>query len=158
MSVGVPYGAGEDTVGRNIRIKKFQFPDGSIGLEPMEMAKRRARVLMDNYFGKAARLKQWLNNQKLRAVEDARTFSILGRCRWYTIPDEDDPERNQKLAKIGRDAGNQPIQSCVVGSTRVFDRTRGYVRIDSLVGHEVEVWTEPDSRKLGLPMRVRSGS
>lgn len=115
---GIPYGAGEETIGLNIRNKNFKFPDGTIGLEPMEMAKRRAREAMDAYFKKAWKLKQWLTTEKSLAIELGETRSVIERRRLYDTPAFDDPERNQKLGKIGREAGNQPIQASSADITK----------------------------------------
>jgi DNA polymerase-1 len=161
---GIPYGAGEDTIGANIRNKKFVFPDGTIGLEPMEMAKRRAREAMDAYFKKAWKLKQWLNGEKRSAQEDAETRSILARRRVYDIPPDDDPDRNQKLGKIGREAGNHPIQASSADMTklalvRFYSALRGgnlarpplYLARLLMAVHDEIVCTAPDETTFSVP-------
>jgi len=83
------------------------------------MAKRRANELMANYFKKASVLKQWLNWEKLCAQNDEETRSILGRRRGYDVPPVDDPEFKQKMGKIGREAGNHPIQASNADITKL---------------------------------------
>lgn len=128
------------------------------------MAKRRARDLMANYFRKAAVLKNWLDSERRFAQEEAETRSILARRRVYDIPPDDDPDRNQKLGKIGREAGNQPIQASSADMTklalvRFYSALRGgnlagpllYLARILMAVHDEIVCTAPEQYAYSIP-------
>ncbi len=77
-----------------------------------------AGQLIDHYFAKAKKLKEWLDNQRRLGVELGHSRSPRGRIRWYELPDPDDPNYREACAQIGRYAGNQPIQSANVDMTK----------------------------------------
>lgn len=70
-----------------------------------------AAALMARYFAKAKVLRQWLDNQKIKAISTGFTTSLYGRKRFYEIPHPDDPKAEDLLEQIGRWSGNFPMQS-----------------------------------------------
>jgi DNA polymerase-1 len=94
VTFGVPYGAGPPRV-------------AAMTGKTVE----EAQELIALYFEKAVVLKQWLEVQGRQAIINGYTTSPRGRKRFYLMPANDDPEKDQILGQIRRWAGNHPIQA-----------------------------------------------
>ncbi len=99
-----------------------------------------ASALIEQYFKAFSGVQKWLEKTGRDAVRKGYVDTPLGRKRYFTIPDRDDPEYRRKVSQIDRQGKNAPIQGCVVGSTRIFEETTGYVPIETLCGRAVSVW------------------
>ena len=130
---GVPYGAGPAQVAKQINSgRKPNDPEPSF-------TEDNARALIDSYFSKATGLAKWLKKKGLWALAHGESKSIGGHYRFYQMPLEENKDYEERIAQIKRWAGNHPIQ-CLVGTSMVFEKTRGYVSLQSLSGLDVELW------------------
>lgn len=130
---GVPYGAGPGQVALQI----------NAGRKPGDVSppytEEDAKKLISNYFSKAKGLKKWLDNQGEYALYHGESHSLGGHYRFYQLPHPDGDDYEKRLSQIKRWSGNHPIQ-CLVGTSMVFEKTRGYVSLQSLSGLDVELW------------------
>lgn len=115
VTFGVPYGAGAKRVAM------------LTGLD-----EDAAQALIDRYFSKARKLKEWLENQGRFALTYGYSQSIRGRMRFYRLPDPSHPNYDDLASQIRRYAGNQPIQSSCVdllkpAMSRIYLALRGGV-------------------------------
>jgi DNA polymerase-1 len=138
VTFGVPYGAGPKRIAEMIQ----QKDDNGCVIETMEHAVDRAKELIDNYFGAAPRLKEWLQEMKRMAQTKGYTCSIEGRRRWYELPSKDDPDYEKIMSQIGRYAGNHPIQSSSADMLKEALR-RLYLLNRGWDGGAAEPWTAP---------------
>jgi DNA polymerase-1 len=91
---GTPYGAGPP---------RIAFITGK--------TVEQAAALINRYFEKASVLKEWLDNAGRDALRYGFSTSPRGRKRFYVMPHQDDPDREEILGQIRRYAGNHPIQA-----------------------------------------------
>ncbi|CAA9503834.1 MAG: PolA [uncultured Rubrobacteraceae bacterium] len=95
----------------------------------------RGRQLIDEYFANYPKVQRFLQRTANRATRDRTLRTLAGRVRKFG----NDPVEDDRGA-MRREAMNYPIQGCVLGATRVFEKSRGYVPIRSLAGQAVSVW------------------
>jgi hypothetical protein len=106
----------------------------SVGLSiRLETSEAEAQDLIDRYFAKYKKVKQWLDNTARDAVRNRYSTTISGRRRYYRLPPPNDVTFKRIKGSVERAAKNHPIQGCVGSSTMV----RGVGRIDQLVGKEI---------------------
>jgi DNA polymerase-1 len=109
----------------------------------------RGRQLIDEYFANYPKVQRFLQRTANRATRDRTLRTLAGRIRKFgNDPIEDD------RGAMRREAMNYPIQGCVLGETRVFEKSRGYVPIRSLAGQAVFVW---DGERFSRASVVPSG-
>jgi DNA polymerase-1 len=119
---------------------------GPGGLAPrLGVSLDEAKELIARYFKAYPGVQKWLEKAAKDAVRLQYSVTTLGRKRFYTLPDEslkrfNEDEYRRQIGAIERQGKNSPIQGCVKGSTRIFERTSGYTRIEDLSGKAVEVW------------------
>ncbi len=99
-----------------------------------------SRELIGAYFKAFSGVAQWLERMGRDSIKQGFSPTPLGRKRYYRVPERDDPEYRRKMSEIERRGKNAPIQGCVSGDTRIFEKERGYVPIASLQGQLVTVW------------------
>ncbi|HEX8566018.1 MAG TPA: DNA polymerase [Pyrinomonadaceae bacterium] len=95
-----------------------------------------ARSLLSRYFQTYPRLDAWLRDAAVRATRERQARTASGRLARFRF----DPEDRQAVSLAERNGKNTPIQGCVHGETRIFEQTRGYVPIQTLVDEPVSVW------------------
>ncbi|MCA1631576.1 MAG: Hint domain-containing protein [Acidobacteria bacterium] len=95
-----------------------------------------AEQIMSRYFQTYRGLDSWLRDAARRAVREKQARTMSGRLARFNF----DPEDRQAASLVQRNGKNMPIQGCVSGETRVFERTAGYVPVERLEGREVCVW------------------
>lgn len=116
------------------------------GMGPQGLALRidktvdEARELIDQYFKAFSGVQKWLEKMGRDSVRKGYADTPLGRKRYFQMVDRDDPEYRRKASEIERRGKNAPIQGCVVGSTRIFEETTGYVAIEKLCNQVVSIW------------------
>jgi len=103
ITFGLPYGAGPNKIATQIAQVTGRKLDDALVEE--------ARELIEKYFSRARGLKRWLDDQCRLGVEKLHSRSLLGRIRWYELPDPDDPGYHAACAQVGRYACNHPIQA-----------------------------------------------
>lgn len=94
VTFGIPYGAGPP----RIAMMTGQTVED-------------AQLLIAKYFEKAVILKQWIELQGREAIRFGYTTSPRGRKRFYVMPAQDDPKKDEVLGQIRRWASNHPIQA-----------------------------------------------
>ncbi|MGA7733800.1 MAG: DNA polymerase, partial [Chloroflexia bacterium] len=133
---------------------------GPGGLAPrLGVTLDEAKSLISKYFAAYPGIQRWLDKAAKDAVRLGYSATPLGRKRFYNLPDEslkrhNEDEWRKQIAAIERQGKNSPIQGCVVGSTRIFEETHGYVPIESLRGQVVSVW---DGSEFSQAVVVYSG-
>jgi DNA polymerase-1 len=95
----------------------------------------RGRKLIDEYFANYPGVKRFLQETAGRATKTRKLRTLSGRIRKFG-----DTSVSDDRGALRREAMNYPIQGCLSGETRVFERSEGYVPIRSLVGRAVSVW------------------
>lgn len=112
-------------------------------------SEERGRQLIDEYFANYPKVQRFLQRTANRAVRDRTLRTLAGRLRKFgNSPVADD------RGAMRREAMNYPIQGCLRGNVRIFERSAGYVPIRSLVGRDVSVW---DGERFSGAMVVASG-
>jgi DNA polymerase-1 len=111
----------------------------------------KARGLIDEYFASYPKVQRYLQGTASRAVRTRTLRTLAGRLRKFPDPAG---MGSQEKGAMRREAMNYPIQGCLRGNSRVFEETRGYVPISSLVGHAVSVW---DGERFSRASVVASG-
>jgi len=135
------------------------------GMGPSSLAVRigvsaeEGKDLVAKYFKAYPGIQKWLDKAAKDAVRLGYSATMLGRKRFYNLPDESlkrtsEDDYRKQIAAIERQGKNSPIQGCVVGDTRVFEETRGYVPIKTLRGDVVSVW---DGTRFSKAVVVYSG-
>lgn len=133
---------------------------GPGGLAPrLGVTLDEAKELIARYFKAYPGVQQWLDKAARDAVRNGYSVTMLGRKRFYSMPDEslkkiNEDEWRKQIAAIERQGKNSPIQGCVSGDTRIFEETRGYARIASMRGEVVSVW---DGSRFSQAVVVYSG-
>ncbi|MGB3634080.1 MAG: bifunctional 3'-5' exonuclease/DNA polymerase [Rubrobacteraceae bacterium] len=109
----------------------------------------RGRRLIDEYFANYPRVQRFLQSTANKASRDRTLRTLAGRVRKFG--------RNSGIDDKGamrREAMNYPIQGCLSGEVRVFERSEGCVPIKSLVSRAVSVW---DGERFSEAAVVASG-
>ncbi|MDQ5826228.1 MAG: DNA polymerase, partial [Chloroflexota bacterium] len=133
---------------------------GPGGLAPrLGVTLDEAKELIARYFKAYPGVQQWLDKAARDAVRNGYSVTMLGRKRFYSMPDEglkkiNEDEWRKQIAAIERQGKNSPIQGCVSGDTRIFEETRGYAPIASMRGQVVSVW---DGSRFSQAVVVYSG-
>lgn len=133
---------------------------GPGGLAPrLGVTLDEAKELIARYFKAYPGVQQWLDKAAKDAVRNGYSVTMLGRKRFYSMPDEglkkiNEDEWRKQIAAIERQGKNSPIQGCVSGDTRIFEETRGYAPIASMRGQVVSVW---DGSRFSQAVVVYSG-
>ena len=145
---------------------------GPGGLAPrLGVSLDEAKELIARYFQAYPGVQKWLEKAGKDSVRNGYSLTTIGRKRFYNIPDEnlkqrDPDEWRKQIASIERQGKNSPIQGCVVGSTRILVRNKGYVPISEMCGQDIEVWdghgfvkafVAPSGKKQLVRMTLRGG-
>lgn len=133
---------------------------GPGGLAPrLGVSLDEAKELISRYFKAYPNVQQWLDKAARDAVRNGYSVTMIGRKRFYNMPDEslkkiNEDEWRKQIASIERQGKNSPIQGCVEGNTRIFEESRGYVPIKSLRGEVISVW---DGNRYSKAVVIYSG-
>lgn len=116
----------------------------SLGLT-LKISKEEAEQIISDYFQRYDKIKYLLDSFGASALNKGFVQTISGRKRFLLMPTDLQPgsdDFKKARASIKRQAGNTPIQGCLVGSTRVLTQL-GYQPISMLeeLGADVGVWT-----------------
>ena len=65
---------------------------------------------MNKYFSAFPNVRNFLDGMSKTAIKRGWSATPAGRKRWYKVPESSDPEYKKKIAQIGREAKNHPIQ------------------------------------------------
>jgi len=76
----------------------------------MGTSEDEAQKLIDMYFGKYVRIKQWLDRAAKSAIMNGFSVTKSGRRRYYKLPDPSDPMYNRMKGSVERRGKNHPIQ------------------------------------------------
>jgi DNA polymerase-1 len=93
INFGLMYGMGAGSLARQI------------GVTP-----EVGQQYLDKYFQNFPSVRKFLDGMAKTAVKHGWSATPAGRKRWYHLPDSTDPEYKRKVAQIGREAKNHPIQ------------------------------------------------
>lgn len=121
INFGLPYGMGDQSLG--VRI---------FGEETEENT-RKAAALRAAYFKGQEDIRDWFEQHRTKGVQLGYTETYFGRRRYY---------RKEKFtaSAIRRQAGNQVIQGCLHGDTKIETKEFGIKSIKDLVGYSGFVW------------------
>ncbi|MDQ3135014.1 MAG: DNA polymerase, partial [Acidobacteriota bacterium] len=95
-----------------------------------------AESIMARYFQTYRGLDAWLRDAARKAVRERQARTLSGRLAKFNF----DAEDRQATSLAQRNGKNMPIQGCISGATRVFEKSVGYVAISELAGKRVSVW------------------
>ena len=121
INFGLPYGMGDESLG--VRI---------FG-EPSEENTRKAAALRAAYFKGQEDIRDWFEYHRNRGVKEGFTETYFGRRRYYH-------KGKFTVGAIRRQAGNQVIQGCLDGNTRIETFELGIVKIKDVVNAHLRVW------------------
>ncbi|OIP97720.1 hypothetical protein COT69_03135 [candidate division WWE3 bacterium CG09_land_8_20_14_0_10_39_24] len=102
INFGLMYGRGAVSIGMQIGISSDE-----------------AKKLLDKYFSIYAGVKKWLDKAARTAVQKGYAETILGRKRWFVLPDKADPNYIREIGSIERAAKNHPIQGTSADMTKL---------------------------------------
>ena len=77
----------------------------------LKITEKAAKELIENYFSIFKHIKKYLDESARSALLNGCSRSISGRKRYYSKPENDNPDKNKIIASIRRRAMNAPIQS-----------------------------------------------
>ena len=99
---GIPYGAGPGQIAKQINENR-----------PKEnwITEEDAIAIIEKYFAKAPRLKQYLKDQGIFGLSEGYSRSIMGHHRFYRVPTEGHLKYDELISQIKRWSTNHPIQS-----------------------------------------------
>lgn len=121
INFGLPYGMGDESLGLRV------FGEVS------EDNTRKAGALRNAYFVGQEDIRDWFEVTRDNGVKKGYTETYFGRRRYYR-------KEEFTTAAIRRQAGNQRIQGCIHGDTRIETEDFGVVRIKDVVGYRGRVW------------------
>lgn len=101
------------------------------------ISETEAQNLIDLYFSKYVRVKNWLSQASKFAVINRYSLTVSGRRRYYRLPDPSDHHFNRIKGSVERQGKNHPIQGCLVADTYI----KGIGNIDSCVNSVVDMET-----------------
>jgi intein/homing endonuclease len=140
------------------RVKALNF--GLIyGLTKVGLARRlgvsenSAQELIDMYFSKYTRVRDWLDKAAKSSVVKRYSTTISGRRRYFKLPEPSDPNFNRMKGSVERRGKNTPIQGCLTSSSNI----KGLGFINNLVGKEVLVSTGVLNDQINKAVGVYSG-
>lgn len=121
INFGLPYGMGDESLG--LRVFGEATPENT----------RKAAALRAAYFKGQEDIRDWFEFNRDKGVNMGYTETYFGRRRYYRRSDF-------SVNAIRRQAGNQVIQGCLHGDTRIQTKEFGIVRISQVVGLNLHVW------------------
>ena len=125
INFGLPYGMGDESLG--VRVFGEASPENT----------RKASALRASYFKGQEDIRDWFEYHRNRGVHEGFTETFFGRRRYYHKQDFSE-------AAIRRQAGNQVIQGCVDGDTKIETAEFGIRPIKELVNYSGLVWNGTD--------------
>ena len=78
-----------------------------------------AQALLEKYFSTYGGVRDWLTNVAKDAIRRGYSKTLLGRKRWYQVPDKSDPNLRKLTGNIERQAKNTPIQGSSADMTKI---------------------------------------
>ncbi|MBA2691293.1 MAG: bifunctional 3'-5' exonuclease/DNA polymerase [Rubrobacter sp.] len=110
-----------------------------------------AKKLIDEYFANYPKVQSFLRETADKAIKDGTLRTLANRVRKFRATSG---LSNQERGSLRREAMNYPIQGCLNGDSRIFEKTEGYVPIRSLAGRNISVW---DGERFSRASVVASG-
>jgi DNA polymerase-1 len=77
----------------------------------LKITEKAAKELIENYFSIFKHIKKYLDESARSALLNGYSRSISGRKRYYSKPENGNPDKSKIIASIRRRAMNAPIQS-----------------------------------------------
>lgn len=74
------------------------------------VAEDDAQKLINDYFGKYTKVRDWLDKAARFAVVNRYSTTVSGRRRYYRLPETSDPSFNKLKGSVERQGKNHPIQ------------------------------------------------
>ena len=121
INFGLPYGMGDESLG--IRVFGEASPENT----------HKAAALRTAYFKGQEDIRDWFEYHRNRGVHEGFTETYFGRRRYYHREDF-------SVSAIRRQAGNQVIQGCMSGDTRIQTKEMGIIKLKDAVGYNYEIW------------------
>jgi len=121
INFGLPYGMGDESLG--VRVFGEASPENT----------RKAAALRAAYFKGQEDIRDWFEYHRNRGVNEGFTETYFGRRRYYH-------KQDFSVNAIRRQAGNQVIQGCLSGDTRIQTLEFGIVKIKNVAGLNCLVW------------------
>lgn len=121
INFGLPYGMGDAALGETV-----------FGERSAENT-RKAVALRDAYFKGQEDIKEFFEFHRAKGVNLGYTETYFGRRRYYNKAVFDE-------SAIRRQAGNQVIQGCLSGETRILTYENGIIKLKDAVGYNYLVW------------------
>lgn len=121
INFGLPYGMGDESLG--VRVFGEASPENT----------KKAAGLRAAYFKGQEDIRDWFEYHRDKGVNLGYTETYFGRRRYYRRSDF-------SVNAIRRQAGNQVIQGCMSGDTRIQTYEYGIVKLKNIVDTNVLVW------------------
>lgn len=125
INFGLPYGMGDESLGARV----FGEPSAENTI--------KARELRKAYFNGQEDIRDWFEHHRDKGINEGFTETYFGRRRYYN-------RQNFTVNAIRRQAGNQVIQGCLHGDTKIETKEFGVKPIKELVGYSGFVWNGTD--------------
>ena len=138
---GIPYSAVTSKIRKEAKGINFGLPygmaDASLGEivygERTPENTRKAAKLRELFFKGQEDIRDWFEQHRDHGVNEGYTETFFGRRRYYNRARFDE-------GSIRRQAGNQVIQGCLDGNTRIQTKDFGIVKIKDVVGYNGDIW------------------
>jgi len=131
----------------------------NIGLaRRLEISEKAAQNLIDKYFNKYRRIKEYLDKSGRDAVINRYSTTISGRKRFYRLPDPSDPTFHKMKGSVERAGKNTPIQGSNADTIKqamiyTIDRIKDYdAKLLLTVHDELIVEVREDQAKEVAPI------
>lgn len=87
--------------------------------EQLSVSVDEAKKLVEQYFEKMPKIGDWLENAAKSGVKNGYVETLLGRKRFYILPDQGDPNYKKEISSIERASKNMPIQGTSADMTKI---------------------------------------
>lgn len=77
------------------------------------------KKLIKNYFNAYSGVKKWLDTQKINAVDKGFVRTMLGRVRFFDLPDRNNNDYDKIISGVHRKGVNTPIQGTNADITKI---------------------------------------
>ena len=78
-----------------------------------------SQKLLEKYFSTYGGVRDWLTNVAKAAIRLGYSETLLGRKRWFTVPEKSDPNFRKLIGNVERQAKNTPIQGSSADITKL---------------------------------------
>ena len=120
------YGIPDDKVNKKMRFNAksinfgLMYGRGATSLAAqLGVSTEESQKLLEKYFSTYGGVRDWLTNVAKAAIRLGYSQTLLGRKRWFTVPEKSDPNFRKLIGNVERQAKNTPIQGSSADITKL---------------------------------------